>query len=42
MRHNAFLRDMNVGVRASDERRIEVLAPDLLVSEGLGWPLTSH
>ena len=26
MRHNAFLRDMNVGVSASDERRIEVLA----------------
>ena len=28
MRYNAFLRDMNVGVRASDERRIEVLAQD--------------
>ena len=26
VRYNAFLRDMNVGVRASDERRIEVLA----------------
>ena len=29
VRYNAFLRDMNVGVRASDERRIEVLAQDL-------------
>ena len=29
MRCNAFLRDMNVGVRAADERRIEVLAQDL-------------
>ena len=29
LQSNAFLRDMNVGVRASDERRIEVLAQDL-------------
>ena len=29
VRHNTFLRDMNVGVRASDERRNEVLAQDL-------------
>ena len=29
MRYNAFLRDMNVGVRESVERRIEVLAQDL-------------
>ena len=29
MRHNAFLRDMNLAVRAADERRIEVLAQDL-------------
>ena len=40
VRYNAFFRDMNVGVRASDERRIEVFAS--LVSEGLRWPLTSH
>ena len=29
VRFNAFLRDMNVGVAASDARRIEVLAQDL-------------
>ena len=29
MRYSAFLRDMNVGVRAPDERVIEVLAQDL-------------
>ena len=29
VRFNAFLRDMNVHVRADDERRIEVLAQDL-------------
>ena len=29
VRYNAFLRDMNVGVRAADERRIGVLAQDL-------------
>ena len=36
VRYNAFLRDMNVGVRASDERRIEVLAQDLPCFGGLG------
>ena len=29
VRFNGFLRDMNVGVRADDDRRIEVLAQDL-------------
>ena len=29
MLFNTFLRDMNVGVRADDDRRIEVLAQDL-------------
>ena len=29
VRFNAFLKDMNVGVSATDDRRIEVLAQDL-------------
>ena len=29
MKFNALLRDMNVGVRATDDRKIEVLAQDL-------------
>ena len=29
MRFNAFLKDVNVGVSATDDRRIEVLAQDL-------------
>ena len=34
VRFNAFLRDMNVNVAATDERRIEVLAQDLPCFEG--------
>ena len=34
MKFNAYLRDMNLGVRGTDERRIEVLAQDLLCFNG--------
>ena len=34
VRFNAFLRDMNVNVAATDERRIEVFAQDLPCFEG--------
>ena len=34
MKFNAFLRDMNLGIRGDDERRIEVLAQDLPCFKG--------
>ena len=34
MKFNTFLRDMNLGVRGDDERRIEVLAQDLPCFKG--------
>ena len=35
VKFNAYLRDMNVNVRAADERRIEVLAQDLPCLNGV-------
>ena len=42
VRFNAFLRDMNVGVPATNTRRIEVLAQDLLASRVLNRQSTSR
>ena len=39
---NAFLKDMNVGVCSSDERRIEVLASGLPLFEERNWRLMSR
>ena len=39
MKFNALLRDMNVGVRATDDRKIEVLAQDLPCFGGAQWAI---
>ena len=39
VKFNAFLRDMNLGIR-DDERCIEVLAQDLPCFKGASWQLT--
>ena len=40
VKFNAYLRDMNVNVRAADERRIEVLAQDLPCFNGVQLDIT--